>query len=69
MSGRLDLPLWAIVVEGAVDRICGRPREQNPYRLGYESGDAWEYGWGEASDLLELRGQEEARRWLEEASA
>ena len=68
MSGRLDLFLWAIVVEGAVDRFCGRPREQNPYRPGYESGDAWEYGWDEAGDLLELRGQEEARRWLEAAA-
>jgi hypothetical protein len=62
--------LWVITVEGAVDRILGRPRARNPYSF-TEAGDphdAWDAGWNEADFLLELRGQQEARRWLGEAA-
>jgi hypothetical protein len=60
----------SIVVEGAVDRFCGRPLDANPYvrpnaptpwRL-------WREGWIEADLLLEKRGREEARRWLGDAA-
>jgi hypothetical protein len=60
--------LWAIVIEGAVDRFVGRPREHNPYGGGYDSREAWAFGWDEADWLLDVRGQQEARRWLEEAA-
>lgn len=64
MSGDLA----GVVVEGAVDRFCGRPLAQNPYAAGYDAADAWAWGWGEADELLEMRGQEEATRWLNEAA-
>ena len=53
-------------VEGAVDRFCGRPLERNPYSFGSarEAYHAWELGWLEADFLLEVRGGEEASRWL-----
>jgi hypothetical protein len=64
------LDLLLIVVEGAVDRFCGRPRTANPYsfesaRDGFEG---WLLGWDEADLLLEMRGAEEAARWLREAA-
>ena len=58
--------LWAVVVEGAVDRFAGRPKAANPYAGGYDSTEAWEYGWTEADEALELRGRQEAARWLGE---
>lgn len=62
------LPL--ICIEGAVDMILGRPRSQNPYCRDH-AADCWEnwsFGWDEASELLEMRGREEASRWLHEAA-
>ena len=57
-----------IIVEGAVDRFCGRPREANPYCEEYarEAWFSWDFGWREAEWFLDTRGQEEAARWLEE---
>jgi hypothetical protein len=60
------LDLLLVVVEGAVDRFCGRPRTANPYsfesvRDGHE---AWLMAWDETDLLLEMRGAEEAARWL-----
>ena len=65
-----DLGLVTIVVEGAVDRFCGRPREANPYSEKYARQwfEAWLFGWDDASWLLEMRGQDEVRRWLGEAA-
>jgi hypothetical protein len=62
--------LFPIVVEGAVDRFCGRPRSRCPYSVhsGMEYAAAWELGWDDADHLLAQRGQEEASRWLSEAA-
>ncbi|HZG35788.1 MAG TPA: hypothetical protein VEY87_08065 [Gaiellaceae bacterium] len=60
--------LWGIVCEGAIDAFCGRPREHNPYDPTLHAAEAWFYGWDEGRWLLELRGQEEAARWLREAA-
>jgi hypothetical protein len=62
----VDDRLFGIVAEGAVDRFCGRPREQNPYTksVALEWWAAWEAGWDSAGVLLEERGQEETSRWL-----
>ena len=71
MSERLGfVELLGIAVEGAVDRFCGRPRHANPYSLEYalDAFHAWDLGWGDAEYLLDTRGQEEARRWLEDAA-
>ena len=71
MSDRLGfIELVGVAVEGAVDRFCGRPRHANPYSLEYadEAWHAWDLGWGDADYLLDIRGQEEARRWLGEAA-
>jgi len=59
-----------IAVEGAVDRFCGRPQDRNPYSAEYapQDWDAWDLGWLTADDLIEIRGAEEARRWLREAA-
>src|SRR4051794_8910722 len=58
-----------IIIEGAVDRFCGRPLDQNPYVEEHapEWSSSWREGWLEADFLLEQRGQAEARRWLEES--
>jgi hypothetical protein len=32
------------------------------------AAEAWEYGWDEGRWLLEMRGHEEAARWLREAA-
>ena len=66
---RVDAFLWGVVCEGAIDRFLGRPRDENPYCGGQDSAEAWEYGWDEAEWLLEIRGMDEVRRWLREASA
>ena len=68
MSG-YELPIL-VAIEGAVDRFCGRPRVQNPYQREPAAGawEAWDLGWVEAEALLDLRGQEEAARWLREAA-
>jgi ribosome modulation factor len=62
-------PLVCIVIEGAVDRFCGRPRDRNPYAPVHARDYwlAWDFGWQDADHLLEERGAEEARRWLREA--
>jgi hypothetical protein len=62
--------LLPVVVEGAVDRFCGRPRERNPYSYAYarDAFEAWLWGWDDADYLLEIRGREEAARWLGEAA-
>jgi hypothetical protein len=59
-------PLVCVVIEGAVDRFCGRPRNRNPYsyRFARWEWEAWDLGWSEAKHLLEMRGQAEAARWL-----
>jgi hypothetical protein len=59
-----------IAVEGATDRFCGRPQDQNPYSDEYAptDWDAWDLGWRVADELLEVRGAEEAARWLREAA-
>jgi hypothetical protein len=63
--------LAGIIVEGAVDRFVGRPRDANPYSEHYaeQAWHSWDFGWREGDWYLECRGQEKARRWLEEASA
>jgi hypothetical protein len=69
MSGH-GIELFSIVVEGAVDRFCGRPRDRNPYSRRYapHEFEAWSWGWDDADSLLEQRGQQEAARWLREAA-
>lgn len=59
-----------IIVEGAVDRFCGRPPDRNPYceQNAQEAWGAWAFGWQEADWYLDVRGQEEAARWLREAA-
>jgi hypothetical protein len=66
----VNLELTVIAIEGAVDRFVGRPREANPYSKQYARvwWEAWLLGWDEASWLLEMRGEEEAARWLQEAA-
>lgn len=56
----------SVAIEGAVDRFCGRPFSQNPYSRtdAAEAFEARGWGWEEADYYLELRGQEEAQRWL-----
>jgi hypothetical protein len=65
-----DLGLVSIAIEGAVDRFVGRPRQANPYSYTHarEWYEAWLLGWDDASWLLEVRGQEEAARWLRQAA-
>jgi hypothetical protein len=60
----------AVVVEGACDRFCGRPVEQNPYHpeVAAPQREAWTFGWEEADWVLGIRGQQEAARWLGEAA-
>jgi hypothetical protein len=60
----------AIAIEGAVDRFCGRPPDQNPYSRQYAAleWEAWRWGWRCGGGLLEMRGQEEAARWLQEVA-
>jgi hypothetical protein len=62
--------LAPVLLEGAVDAFCGRPKEQNPYDpvSAADACYAWEWGWDEATEQLALRGQQEAARWLREAA-
>ena len=62
--------LAGILIEGATDYYCGRPKSANPYceRTAMEAAYAWSWGHDEAREQLELRGQEEAARWLREAA-
>lgn len=66
-----DTPLRCIIVEGAVDRFCGRPYKRNPYSptTAQEYWDAWNFGWVDADWLLGERAQSEAARWLREGAA
>jgi hypothetical protein len=68
MSAALDR--WDILVEGAVDCVLGRPRNANPYPLDAARSHHvwWIKAWDEARDLLDVRGAEEASRWLREAA-
>ena len=70
MSAASFVELFSVVSEGCVDRFVGRPRTQNPYNpaCALEHFAAWEYGWDDADYLLEVRGREEAARWLREAA-
>jgi ribosome modulation factor len=71
MTGAPEVcPLVCIVIEGAVDRFCGRPRDRNPYAPvdARNYWLAWDFGWLDAGALLEERGQQEAQRWLREAA-
>lgn len=56
----------SVFVEGATDHFMGRPHDANPYNptSAYDAFAAWSYGWTEAKELLEMRAQEETRRWL-----
>lgn len=56
-----------VAVEGATDRFFGRPLEANPYckENAEEAWRIWQLGWTEADWFIEVRGQEEASRWLE----
>jgi hypothetical protein len=67
----LSLELWQIAIEGAVDRFCGRPRIRNPYapRHAADAHEAWDLGWADADYLLEIRGRQQAARWLREPAA
>lgn len=65
-----DLDVVYIALQGAVDRFVGRPRSQNPYspesaRHGWE---AWLLGWDHADWVVDVRGQDEAARWLRETA-
>jgi hypothetical protein len=62
--------LAPVLMEGGVDAFCGRPKEANPYcrETAAEAAYCWDWGWDEATQQLEDRGREEARRWLSEAA-
>ena len=69
MTG-ISVELVGIAVDRAVDRFCGRPKLRNPYHpiSAIEAYVAWDWGWDEAAYQLEMRGAEEAARWLREAA-
>jgi hypothetical protein len=60
---------FGAAIEGAVHRLCGRPEDRNPYceMNAPDAWAAWAMGWAEAHWLLEIRGEEETRRWLNAA--
>ena len=60
----------SIIVEGAVDRFVGRPRDANPYSEDYaeQAWHSWDFGWQTGGWYLDVRGQEEAARWLRDAA-
>lgn len=70
MSEPAFVALAGVLIEGATDYYCGRPRGENPYSYtsALDAHFAWAWGWDEAKMQLELRGQEEAARWLSEAA-
>jgi hypothetical protein len=59
-----------VIVEACVDCFCGRPLDANPYNPihAMDAYAAWTVAWKEAEAVLEMRGQEEAARWLREAA-
>ena len=60
----------AMAVEGAIDRVCGRPRDRNPYSAAVERWhDSWTFGWDFADELLNGRAVSETRRWLQEPTS
>lgn len=65
-AGSMFVELATVLVEGAVDHIAGRPRSDCPYSplSALDLHAAWLMGWDECAEQLELRGQEEAARWL-----
>lgn len=69
MSTREWFGLADVLVEGATDHYCGRPRNENPYDPvgAADAFAAWLWGWDEAKEQLELRGRAETARWLTEA--
>ena len=69
MSGETTA-LYYVVVEGCVDRFCGRPLSRNPYNQAESpmAFEAWAVGWVEGGALLELRAAAEAARWLGKAA-
>ncbi len=62
-----SLELVGVVVEGALDRVAGRPRAKNPYSWEHaqDAHEAWRWGWDDADRLMLFRFQDEVRRWLE----
>jgi ribosome modulation factor len=62
--------LAPVLVEGATDMFCGRPKDANPYcpETAADARYVWDWGWDEARDQLDVRGQEEAARWLRAAA-
>ena len=50
--------------------MCGRPISRNPYCLenAAEAHAAWTMGWREFDWYFQIRGQDEAARWLAAAS-
>jgi len=65
-----QLDMLGVICEACVDRFAGRPYDANPYCTDNapEAHAAWAIAWREAGDLLDMRGQEEASRWLREAA-
>lgn len=62
--------LGRILVEGAVDAFCGRPRTENPYSATteFEAHFVWAWGHDEATLQLDRCGRDAAARWLREAA-
>lgn len=60
------IALAGVLIEGATDAFCGRPRSANPYSstAATEANFTWAWGWDEGSAQLADRGQREAARWL-----
>lgn len=59
-----------VVVEGATDRFFGRPFDKNPYSQEYapDAWRIWALGWKEADWFIDVRGADEAARWLRDAA-
>ena len=70
MDDRSVFDLLRFAIEGCTDRFVGRPRSANPYNpaCALDAWSAWQLGWDEGDWLLEIRGREEAARWLGEAA-
>ena len=70
--GAVNLPpLAPTVVEAAIARVIGIPRDENPFCTihGAEQHAVWRWGWKYADELLERAIAEEARRGFEEEAA
>ena len=64
-------PLAPAVCEGALARVSGLERDQNPYDVSNAEDryDAWVWGWLYANRLLELNFEHlEAGGWEDEAA-